>query len=94
MSEMSDFFKRMGETQEDEPTTDDEVASQCGPGTPLEQAVEKAIYSLKEIKYYAELGRARGCLDEATDALTLIEILMDQHRNSAEDEVVEVDANE
>ena len=85
MSEMSDFFKRIAENNQnatsEERSNGFEEDEAVSPGTPLEQAIEKAIYSLKEIKYYAELGRANGCLAEANDALNMIEILMDQHQN-------------
>ena len=58
-----------------------------GPKPFLEQAVEKAIYSLGEIIAYAECGRPQGCLSEARDALELINILYAQHKETASDEV-------
>jgi len=46
-----------------------------------EQAMDKAIYSLGEIIYFAECNRPKGCLSEATEALDLINILLKQHED-------------
>ena len=55
----------------------------AAPRSFLEQALDRALYSLNEIVCYAELGRSQGCLSEANDALALLRILKAQH----EDEV-------
>ncbi len=64
-----------------------------GPKPFLEQAVDKAIYSLGEIISYAECGRPQGCLLEAREALDLIKILLAQHNettgNAVPDQPVE-----
>ena len=62
--------------------TDLTPSETCKPGTYLEQAVEKALAALQEIVYYAQLNRPSGCLFEAEEALALIRILDQQHKDS------------
>lgn len=90
MSDMSDFFKRMAEVEQGTTITGigpdgdivDLTNGEPGPRrTFAEQAIDKAIYALEEIIYFAQCGRPQGCLNEATDALALIKILAAQHES-------------
>lgn len=101
MSGMTDYTKHTAEYTSDGPDeaqynnemTDDftdfaeESDQPSGPKPFLEQAVDKAIYSLGEIISYAECGRPQGCLMEAREALELITILLAQHKETAGEKV-------
>jgi hypothetical protein len=46
---------------------------------PLEEALEKAIYSFTEIEVYATYGRMQECVREAKDALTALNALKQKY---------------
>ena len=50
------------------------------PKTPLEEAVERALYSLEEIRLCGMYGRTAECEREATDALAAVGALYNKHK--------------
>lgn len=74
MSEMLDKMKEILENGEDTPA--EEIVD---PTPPLEEALERAIYSLREISLYATYGRAAECQREASETLEVLNALKAKH---------------
>lgn len=75
----NDMLKKLKEIFDDSELPDEPQIEEQPTIAPLEEAIERALYSLSEIAIYGSYGRSDECAREAQEAYDIVKALKDKH---------------